>query len=221
VSAPSTPPPPWREDPRDTPIIGRNIATMDAEILAAMGNRHPFSLELPLRWHTAIHVGCTRIPSPYYVGNYRGTPLPHIASYEVRFGGFRGSKAVDVAAHLAAFEASLQTAIRRHDAVITDSSAATASRVNNILETVAMHYAWWLRIHPFADGNGRTARLLANWVLGRYWQPLLLPGRPPVDRDALVAATTPAIATGDHRALVILFRRTLMQVRRAAARSRP
>ena len=29
-------------------------------------------------------------------------------------------------------------------------------------------HAEWVRIHPFANGNGRTARLWANYLLVRY-----------------------------------------------------
>jgi len=47
------------------------------------------------------------------------------------------------------------------------------------IEAVATHDATWLRIHPFTDGNGRAARVLANWMLARYWHPAgTVTGRP-------------------------------------------
>lgn len=92
------------------------------------------------------------------------------------FGPFTGSPPGQVAAELAPFWTSLQGALDRLDAAMPDATAATPSRLNMALDTLAKHYATWLRIHPFADGNGRTARVLANWILARYWQPLILPG---------------------------------------------
>lgn len=36
-----------------------------------------------------------------------------------------------------------------------------------------LHYRY-VRIHPFEDGNGRIARLLANWVLARHGVPMVV-----------------------------------------------
>lgn len=29
-------------------------------------------------------------------------------------------------------------------------------------------------IHPFEDGNGRTGKIIHNWMLGRLWDPVLV-----------------------------------------------
>ena len=47
-----------------------------------------------------------------------------------------------------------------------------------VAETVAWAHAEWVRIHPFADGNGRTSRVLANAILVRYGLPPVLALRP-------------------------------------------
>ncbi len=206
-------PPPWQEHPDDTKVIGRNVAFIDLQIEARKGSREPFALDLPLAWHTQLHVGCTHVPVPQYVGNYRGTPQPYINFCPVMFGSFTGAPATQVATELAAFETSLQRELERLDAAMPEELAATPSRLNLALQVVAVYYATWLRIHPFADGNGRTARLLANWIMARYWQPLIFPGRPPIDRDVLLAATTSAIASHDHRALIRHMRKRLTTAR--------
>src|SRR5664280_1977789 len=108
---------------------------------------------------------------------------PGTADYIVEFKPFTGSPPRLVAAHLKAFETSLQSALTRLDAAMPEASAATASRLaltwRLAIEAVATHYATWLRIHPFADGNGRAARVLANWMLARYWHPAgTVTGRP-------------------------------------------
>jgi hypothetical protein len=38
------------------------------------------------------------------------------------------------------------------------------------LDIVKAHTRW-VEIHPFVNGNGRTARMWANWILVRYGVP--------------------------------------------------
>ena len=212
-------PPPWTEDARDSPLIARNVAQLDAEFAARRGHREPFGLAIPATWHVQIHNGCQHIPVADYVGNFRGARRMHIDRYEVRFDRLQGVLAPQVADALAVFERNVQATLRRFDQDIASPDAATSARLNLLLEDVAVLYAEWIRIHPFADGNGRTARLLANWLTTRYWQPLVFPGRPPVDKDKLIAATAPAVDPGtqDHRPLVRLLRRRLADARLASS----
>ncbi|MGQ0631964.1 MAG: Fic family protein [Sporichthyaceae bacterium] len=209
-------PPPWEEDPRDSPVIATNVAALDADLMARRGHRDAFNLALPTTWHTRIHAGCKHIPVRDYVGNYRGAPLQHLDRYDVAFGPFRALPPNEVAASLSTFEADLERTLLRFDVAIADPGAATWARLNPLIDEIVVHYAEWIRIHPFADGNGRTARVLVNWILTRYWQPVIFPGRPPVDRPGLIAATAPALDSGtrDHRPLVRLLRRKLADARR-------
>ncbi len=216
-------PPPWRPHPDDDLVIARNIAALDDEIQRSKGSRPVFTLDVPLQWHTDMHQGCQHVPVAHYVGRYRGDPS--LTGHEVVYARdlptpFEGSPSDEVAAHLAAFEGALQRDLLRLDERIPDPDAATPSRLNNVLDALAVHYATWIRIHPFVDGNGRTARLLANWFLARYWQPLILPGRPPSNKADLLIATAPALPSSapDHRALVRHLRSRLMEARTAAAR---
>jgi len=45
-----------------------------------------------------------------------------------------------------------------------DASGAVSDHDHTLLH-VASHHAWFERIHPFADGNGRVGRLLMNFML--------------------------------------------------------
>lgn len=47
-----------------------------------------------------------------------------------------------------------------------------------VIELAAWAHSEWVRIHPFRNGNGRTARILANAVLMWYRLPPLLRLRP-------------------------------------------
>lgn len=50
--------------------------------------------------------------------------------------------------------------------------------LHEIADVVAWAHNEWARIHPFGNGNGRTARLLANMLLLRYGLPRLFRLRP-------------------------------------------
>jgi len=47
-----------------------------------------------------------------------------------------------------------------------------------VLDLAAWAHAEWVRIHPFANGNGRTARVWANLILVRYGIPPAVRLRP-------------------------------------------
>ncbi len=56
-----------------------------------------------------------------------------------------------------------------------------------------------MRIHPFANGNGRTSRVIANAILVRYGFPPVFRLRPRPDGSYPYAASKSM--TGDHRAM--------------------
>ncbi|MBI3490264.1 MAG: Fic family protein [Acidobacteria bacterium] len=47
-----------------------------------------------------------------------------------------------------------------------------------VIDLAAWAHAEWVRIHPFANGNGRTARVWANWIFVRYGFPPAVRLRP-------------------------------------------
>lgn len=72
----------------------------------------------------------------------------------------------------------------------------------------AVGHAWLTHIHPFDDGNGRIARLLANYVLGfGCFPPLII--RSSSDRGRYLSALAHSDTAGDILPLVRLFTRVL------------
>lgn len=77
-----------------------------------------------------------------------------------------------------------------------------------IIWRAAVVHAWLTHIHPFDDGNGRMARLLANYVLGFGCYPPLIV-RSSSDRPRYLNALAHSDAAGDIVPLVRLFVRVL------------
>jgi len=70
-------------------------------------------------------------------------------------------------------------------------------------------HAWFARVHPFLDGNGRTARLIANLVLIRNgWPPLTVTKQ---HRDEYIEALRESDKGGDIRLLFHLFVKCMQQ----------
>lgn len=53
-------------------------------------------------------------------------------------------------------------------------SPESAAPTRGVIQTAAAAHAWFAQIHPFIDGNGRTARILMNLVLMRSGYPIAI-----------------------------------------------
>ena len=80
-----------------------------------------------------------------------------------------------------------------------------------VLDLCAWAHAEWIRIHPFANGNGRTARLWANFLAMRYGFPPFVHLRPRPD-DGYGDAGASAMQ-GDWKPTALVFRRLLDRFR--------
>jgi prophage maintenance system killer protein len=101
----------------------------------------------------------------------------------------------------------MQTSIARLDAQIPIGQLpAAADALAAVVELCAYSHGEWARIHPFANGNGRTARLWTRWITLRY---TLMPfiRLAPRPEALLYGAAAAASMEGDHTVTVQLFRR--------------
>lgn len=77
------------------------------------------------------------------------------------------------------------------------------------LLAAAVGHAWFARVHPFLDGNGRTARLIANLILIRnQWPPLTVTKS---NRDEYINALRTSDEAGDISLLFELFVKSMRQ----------
>jgi len=82
-----------------------------------------------------------------------------------------------------------------------------ADQLAAIIDLCAWAHAEWIRIHPFANGNGRTARRWANSLAMRYGLPPFVRLRPRPD-PGYGAAGVKAMQ-GNWEPTVTVFRRLL------------
>ena len=215
-----TPPcPDWNEDqPGDLPTIIGNVRDLWPLVAADAAARPTPSLELALAWHRRIYQRVA-VPHPDYVGQVRDSDprFPCLVDYEVVVGTARGVRARDVPAALQAFVRATATVVATLDAVVPPGGIASAPpTVAAIVRLCAYAHGEWIRIHPFANGNGRTARVWANWIAVRYGLPPFVRLKPRPD-DVLFAGAAALSMRGDHRPTEVMFASMLGDALRAAA----
>jgi fido (protein-threonine AMPylation protein) len=155
-------------------------------------------------WHRRIYQN-VRLPVPYYAGEIRDSDprFPHLDGYEVIVGTMPGVESRFVPAELARFEASMQESVARLDPVIpVDDRPADVAQLQSVLTLCAYAHGEWVRIHPFANGNGRTARLWANWCAVRYGLPPFIRLKPRPEGSGYALAAMESMK-GEHRPMIL------------------
>lgn len=109
------------------------------------------------------------------------------------------STPIDTPAAMAAFSAWLNS--------LTKRGYRTA---DSIIKAAAAH-AWLTHIHPFHDGNGRLARLLANMILAREDMPPLIL-KNDTHRERYIDALQHSDVAGDISRLILVFCRAALRV---------
>ena len=132
------------------------------------------TLDLMKEWHEQI-MDSLVLDCPDFVGAYRGEPG---VEHDVRVDRHLGTPYAHVSAELAKFETNLQRRIEILDKQIKSGDIPDMPSRRLVIELAAWVHFEWVRIHPFIDGNGRTARLWVNAIAMRYNLPPRLTLRP-------------------------------------------
>jgi len=178
-------------------------------------SRWPPEANLARDWHREMLAGVTiRDPAGViiredaYRGGFRGDPDPALVDYEVMVGGLPTTRACDVAEEIRQLMAALERRVSHLDDLASQADPATLAPdfVGHVLDTAAWLHCEWVRIHPFVNGNGRTARMWVLWLCGRYRLPLLLALRPRPEMGYNAASQLGV--TGDYSLLLqyLLYR---------------
>lgn len=206
-------PVPWNaDDPRDLTLIEANLRRVLRAIVRQAPLRNPPSVALAQGWHRGIYRD-VELPVSYYAGEIRDSDpdFPELFGYEVAVGSSPGVPSRHVPGQLERFERWLVEAVGRLDPILPEGDKPTEPGVlHSVLTLCAISHGEWVRIHPFANGNGRTARLWANWCALRYGLPPFVRLRPRPAGDAYGSAAADSMR-GDHRGMVIVFADLLEQ----------
>ena len=202
---------PWNADP---PGSGRRLAASLRGIVLEIKHDAPWRLPatatMAQDWHSRAFAGIT-LPVSYYAGEFRDTDaaFPELIGYEVEVGGVRGVSCVDVPAALRTFESGMRSTLAALDPVIAaGAKPVTVAELDAALRIAAIAHGEWTRIHPFANGNGRIARLWANWVAARYGLPLFVRLRPR-PAASLYAGAAAISMRGNHAPMVAVLQEML------------
>jgi hypothetical protein len=190
---------PWDDDP---PGSDARVLANSQALLRALGQEADRRL--------APEVA---LPVLYYAGEIRDSDdrYPELYGYEITIGPFRGVASQLVPQELESFESNAREAVTRLDAALPVGKApASSPDLYGVLTLCALLHGEWIRIHPFANGNGRTARTWANWAALRYELPpfVSIKPRPPGNPYALAAI---AGMQGQHEVAVAAFDQMLRE----------
>jgi Fic family protein len=185
----------------NSPQFAVNLARIVAYVSEDARTRPEPSLEYTLKWHKDLMYGLdippedcpSGIVAADMIGRFRG--IAPLGTLEVGVRDYArihmGVRSDLVPAQLKAFEQELQRKVNALDAEIdADLQDPTPNQILEVLRLCAWAHAEWIRIHPFANGNGRTARIWVNYLALRYALPpfLRLRPRPGPDYEAAGAA---------------------------------
>jgi hypothetical protein len=185
--------------------LRQNLGQVLKEIVRAAERREVPTLEAARHWQSWMMEGL-EVPDRRYVGAFRGEP--GLELIQVRVGANYGVDSIDVSEELADFETKLQALIAELDALLPMGQELDADQLAAVIDLCAWAHAEWVRIHPFANGNGRTARLWANSLAVRYGLPPFIRLRP--RPNAGYGDAGAKSMQGDWKPTVVVFRRLLI-----------
>lgn len=188
---------------KNSPELQHNIALALAEAKRSAKAREKPTLAAAKHWHSIIMQDLD-VPDPRRVEAFRGEPGLEFLQVKVRENW--GVYSEDVAGELARFETNVQRFVGELDAMIPPGQEPDRDQTAAILDVCAWAHAEWARIHPFANGNGRTARLWANFIARRHGLPSFVRMRPRPDR-CYGTANLIAMKSGDWKPTRVIFER--------------
>lgn len=101
-----------------------------------------------------------------------------------------------------------ETLIARVPDLMASTAAAIERDVHPMIIAARFH-GFFEYLHPFRDGNGRTGRLLSNWILLHAGHPLLIIDIK--DREAYIKALRQKRTEGTDEYLIAFFFRTAIE----------
>jgi fido (protein-threonine AMPylation protein) len=218
--------PSWQEDdPKNLSLIKGNVAQLITGLRATAADRLLPTCEELCRWHARLYAGC-EVPVAGYVGHFRGDPtVAELIDYEVGLGGRMrdgnlekmGVWARLVSQEMSAVIAGLNAVFAELDArLAVGKPPTTPEDMLALISFTALAHGECLRVHPFANGNGRIARLLVAFICLRYGLPMFLHIKPRPESDDYIRASRDSMGrppdfVGNHTTTTAVFAHLLAE----------
>jgi hypothetical protein len=212
--------PSWQDDnPNNLSLIQSNANQLISELHASAAERIMPTPEGLCRWHARLYAGCD-VPVAGYVGHFRGDPdVRELVDYEVGLGAplkdgnleKMGVWASGVNEEMIAVLAGLHAVFAELDARLpVGQPPGTADEILQVISFAALAHGECLRVHPFANGNGRVARLLVAFICMRYAVPMFLHIKPRPEGEDYVRASRDSMGrppdfVGNHTTTTAVF----------------
>jgi Fic family protein len=99
-----------------------------------------------------------------------------------------------------------KTSIARMPALISSTQAAIEKAELHPMDISARFHQFFIYLHPFPDGNGRTGRLISNFILAKFNQPHVIIGA--AEKAAYIEALKQSAKHNDTGILTVFFAET-------------
>lgn len=120
------------------------------------------------QWQKDCLLGLSYVTDDSWLGAYRGSDHPDLKNLLVGVKGKPGTRPHKVQQELDEFFSELHARMNSLASVVELDEDKSREELRQVAEVAGWAHGEWVRIHPFANGSGRTARLIANWVLVRF-----------------------------------------------------
>ena len=201
----------WDEN---SPRLHANLQAVLAGVAASAAKREKITLAAIKGWHKAARFGLD-VPSGASVGRFRGEPGLEDERVGVGNAGFNlpGARPELVAGEAERFIEKVQRGVDGLDGLYPADRDLDRDGFLAITELAGWARAQWVRIHPFMNGNGRTARFITNAILMRYGLPpaMRLHPRP----DGSYGAAGGRAMRGDVEPTIVLVRGLVLDMIRS------
>ena len=192
----------WDED---SAKLRSNLTQVLRDVRDSAIRRDAPTVEAARKWQADTMAGL-EVPAAKYVGRFRGEH--GLENTRVWIGAKEGAAPARVASELAAFGERLQRVVAALDARYLTGTDLDADGLAAVIDVSAWAHAEWVRIHPFRNGNGRTARIWANSLFMRYGLPPVVRLRPRPDGGYGSAGA--AAMDGNWQPTATVFRELLL-----------
>lgn len=165
----------WDEDSAE---LRSNLSQVLRDVRDGAVRRDAPTVEAARNWQANTMAGLA-VPDIKYVGRFRGEV--GLENTRVWIDAKEAVAPAQVASELIGFEHRLQRVVAVLDERYPAGIDLDADGLAAVIDLSAWAHAEWVRIHPFGNGNGRTARIWANSLFMRYGLPPVVRLRPRPD----------------------------------------